>query len=40
MKSFLIGEKVGMTRMFDHDGNAVGVSVVKVLPATVLRVMD
>lgn len=29
-----------MTRMFDHDGNAVGVTVVKVLPATVLRVKD
>lgn len=40
MKTFLIGEKTGMTRMFDHDGNAVGVTVLKVLPATVLRVKD
>lgn len=37
MKSFLIGEKVGMTRMFDTAGTAVGASVIKVLPATVLR---
>lgn len=29
-----------MTRIFDHDGNAVGVTAVKVLPATVLRVKD
>lgn len=37
MKAFLIGEKVGMTRMFDAAGTAVGASVIKVLPATVLR---
>lgn len=37
MKAFLIGEKVGMTRTFDAAGNAVGASVIKVLPATVLR---
>lgn len=37
MKSFLIAEKVGMTRMFDAVGTAVGATVLKVLPATVLR---
>jgi large subunit ribosomal protein L3 len=37
MKSFLIAEKVGMTRMFDAAGTAVGATVLKVLPATVLR---
>lgn len=37
MKSFLIAEKAGMTRMFDAAGTAVGATVLKVLPAKVLR---
>lgn len=34
----LIGEKLGMTRIFDQDGRAFGVTAVKVWPGTVVRV--
>ncbi|HEY8109193.1 MAG TPA: 50S ribosomal protein L3 [Patescibacteria group bacterium] len=33
----LIGEKVGMTRVFDTAGNALGATVLKVWPSTVVR---
>ncbi len=33
----LIGEKVGMTQVFDTAGNAVGATVLKVWPSTVVR---
>ncbi len=33
----LIGEKVGMTQVFDTAGNAVGATVLKVWPGTVVR---
>ena len=33
----LIGEKIGMTRIFDQDGRSFGVTAVKALPGTVVK---
>ena len=35
---FVIGEKIGMTQLFDEKGNLYGVSVVKAGPCKVVRV--
>jgi large subunit ribosomal protein L3 len=34
----IFGQKMGMTRVFDQDGDSVGVTVIKIEPATVVRV--
>jgi large subunit ribosomal protein L3 len=36
----IYGQKVGMTRVFTEDGDSVGVTVIKVDPATVIRVKN
>jgi len=35
---FVIGQKIGMTRVFDAEGKAIAVNMVRVLPMTVTRV--
>ncbi len=38
--SFVLGKKVGMTRVFDSEGKAVAVSVISVIPSKVLKVIN
>ena len=37
MRSGLIAEKIGMTQVFENDGNQVPVTVLKVSPCTVIE---
>jgi len=38
--SFVLGKKVGMTRVFDSEGKAVAVSVISVVPTKVKRIIN
>ncbi len=38
--SFVLGKKVGMTRVFDSEGKAVAVSVISVIPSKVKRIIN
>jgi len=40
MVSGLIGKKVGMTQIFDRDGNVIPVTAIEVGPCVVLRIFD
>lgn len=38
--SFIIGKKLGMTRVFDSEGKAVAVSIISVIPSKVSKIVD